>query len=192
MSQQRIPARTLVAVPYDQMVRNLFKPMGSDAATRLHAAIGISGESSELLLASSIENIVEELGDLEFYIEAYYQSIGGRRTALGDELALLAGDPSGNQVLGTVTIAISASAGSLIDLTKKSWVYNKPFDDESERAVRYELIRLEVMMSQLRDMVGVRKVDVLRANQGKLGKRYPDGVYADRDAQVRADKPGGE
>ncbi|UYA98735.1 putative nucleotide pyrophosphohydrolase [Xanthomonas phage vB_Xar_IVIA-DoCa5] len=189
---KRIPARTLVVVPYPQMIRNLFKPMGSDAATRVHAAVGIAGEAAELIIASSIENIVEELGDIEFYVEAYYQALGGRRTALADELSLQTGDPSGNQVLGTVTIAIAATAGALLDLTKKSWVYEKPFDANAERAVRYELLRLEVMMGQLREMIGVRQVDVLGANQGKLGKRYPDGVYTDKAAQERIDKPEGE
>ncbi len=189
---ERIPARTLVLVRYDQMVRNLFKPMPTESATRLHAAVGIAGEAAELILANSIENIVEELGDIEFYVEAYFQSIGGRRSALADQMALEAGDPSGRQVLGTVTIAISATAGALLDLTKKGWVYEKPFDENTERAIRYELLRLEVMMSQLRDMVGVRQADVLGANQGKLGKRYPEGVYTDKAAQVRADKPEGE
>lgn len=60
--EQRIPATVLKTVPYDQMVRNLFKDMGSKEASFLHAAIGISGETAELLVANSIENIVEELG----------------------------------------------------------------------------------------------------------------------------------
>lgn len=189
---KRIPARTLVVVPYDQMIRNLFKTMDSPATTRIHAAVGISGEAAELIIASSIENIVEELGDIEFYVEAYYQAIGGRRSKLADELALEVNDPCGHQVLGTVTIAISSTAGRLLDLTKKSWVYEKPFDDNAERAIRYELLRLEVMMGQVREMIGVRQVDVLGANQGKLGKRYPDGVYTDKAAQERVDKPEGE
>lgn len=50
----QIPTKTLVLVPYDQMVRNLFKPMGTQAATVLHAAVGIAGEVAELLVAGSI------------------------------------------------------------------------------------------------------------------------------------------
>lgn len=191
MTEQRIPATVLRTVPYDQMVANLFKLMGSREASLLHAAIGISGETAELLVADSIENIVEELGDMEFYIEAGYQVLGGRRSALAGEL-LLAGDPAQHQVLGTVTIAMSSTAGRLLDLVKKGWVYNKPLDDNAERAIRYELMRLERMMEQLLDMVGVRRPDVLRTNQTKLGKRYPQGVYTDQAAQVRADKPLGE
>lgn len=192
MTEQRIPATVLRTVPYDQMVTNLFKHMGSREASLLHAAIGISGETAELLVADSIENIVEELGDMEFYIEAGYQVLGGRRSALADELVLDASDPAQHQVLGTVTIAMSTTAGRLLDLAKKGWVYNKPLDDNAERAIRYELMRLECMMEQLLDMVGVRRPDVLRTNQTKLGKRYPQGVYTDQAAQVRADKADGE
>lgn len=192
MTEQRIPATVLRTVPYDQMVTNLFKPMGSREASLLHAAIGISGETAELLVADSIENIVEELGDMEFYIEAGYQMLGGRRSALADELVLEASDPAQHQVLGTVTIAMSTTAGRLLDLAKKGWVYNKPLDDNAERAIRYELMRLECMMEQLLDMVGVLRTTVLRTNQTKLGKRYPQGVYTDHAAQVRADKADGE
>ena len=189
MTEQRVPATVLRTVPYDQMVANLFKHMGSREASLLHAAIGISGEAVELSVADSIENIVEELGDMEFYIEAGYQVLGGRRSALADELVLEASDPAQRQVLGSVTIAMSAAAGRLLDLAKKGWVYNKPLDDNAERAVRYELMRLECMMEQLLDMVGVRRPDVLRTNQTKLGKRYPYGVYTiDPAAQVRADQ----
>lgn len=175
--------RTLVAVPYGQMVRNLFKPMGSLAATALHAAVGIAGEAAELASARTIEEVVEELGDIEFYVEAYYQTVGGRDD--GVEVVVERPDPCYDGTLGTAAHAVAVLAGGLLDLTKKAWVYEKPLDLQ---AVRYQLMRLEIMMETLRELVSVRRADVLGANQAKLGKRYPDGVYADRDAQQRADK----
>lgn len=52
----------------------------------LHMAIGVSGESGELLDATKRwaiyqkpldrENVIEELGDLEFYLEGARQSLG--------------------------------------------------------------------------------------------------------------------
>ena len=39
MTEQRIPATVLRTVPYDQMVTNLFKHMGSREASLLHAAV---------------------------------------------------------------------------------------------------------------------------------------------------------
>lgn len=54
----------------------------------LHAAIGISGEAGELLdavkkhifyeQALDVNNVIEELGDLKYYIEAMVQNLGKR------------------------------------------------------------------------------------------------------------------
>lgn len=181
---QQIPTRTLVLVPYDQMVRNLFKPMDTQAATVLHAAVGIAGEVAELLVANSIENLVEEMGDIEFYIEAAFQATGGRNF---EEIVVEGHDMAHHQVFSTVGIAMSVSAGRLLDFVKKAWVYNQ---DLNLRAVRYELLRLQLMLGAMRELLSVQLVDVLGANQAKLGKRYPEGVYTDRDAQQRADKQG--
>jgi len=79
-----------------QMVETLFKPGKEilDTLTPLrcevlHAAVGVSGESGELLDAIKKwifynktvdrENVVEELGDLEFYMEAIRSKMGINR-----------------------------------------------------------------------------------------------------------------
>ena len=71
---------------YEQMVDDLAKPgqaivdgMNAKAAHILHMSIGIAGEAGELLDAIKkhviygkdldLENVIEELGDLEFYME---------------------------------------------------------------------------------------------------------------------------
>ena len=70
-----------------QMVNALFKrnDFNEKAMPAMHAAIGISGEAGELL--DSIKktwaynrpidhnNVIEELGDLEFYMEALRQEL---------------------------------------------------------------------------------------------------------------------
>ena len=78
---------------HSDMVAVLVKPGEEIVATftpgmahRLHMAVGISGESGELLDAIKKhvfyckpldrENVVEELGDLEFYMEGLRQSLG--------------------------------------------------------------------------------------------------------------------
>ena len=75
------------------MVAVLAKPgdairaeLNSHQAHLLHTAIGISGESGELLDAIKIHciyqklldraNVIEELGDLEFYMEGLRQGLG--------------------------------------------------------------------------------------------------------------------
>jgi NTP pyrophosphatase (non-canonical NTP hydrolase) len=80
-------------INYSDMVKDLAKP-GADIVTSLtpemahvlHMAIGISGEAGELLDAvkkAAIyckpidrENVIEELGDLEFYMEGLRQGFG--------------------------------------------------------------------------------------------------------------------
>lgn len=81
---------------YDAMVMQLAKP-GVDIASQitplqahqLHMAVGVAGESGELLDAIKkhvvyrkpldIQNVIEELGDLEFYMSGLRQSIGVTR-----------------------------------------------------------------------------------------------------------------
>lgn len=76
----------IVATPYAEMVAQLAKP-GADVlsgltpmgANLIHMAMGIAGEAGELLDAIKkatvygkpldLGNVIEELGDLEFYLE---------------------------------------------------------------------------------------------------------------------------
>lgn len=77
---------------YAKMVEALVKPgeailseMNPQQAHLLHMAVGISGEAGELLDAIKkhvvyqkpldMENVIEELGDLEFYMEGLRQSL---------------------------------------------------------------------------------------------------------------------
>lgn len=78
---------------HSELVRALVKP-GSDILrevsaedlNRVHSVLGISGEAGELLDAVKkaviyrkpldMENVIEELGDLEFYMEQLRQSLG--------------------------------------------------------------------------------------------------------------------
>jgi NTP pyrophosphatase (non-canonical NTP hydrolase) len=80
-------------IKHDEMVRALAKSGGAivaemtaDDAHLMHMAIGVSGESGELLDAVKkrviyrkqidLENVREELGDLEFYMEGLRQGLG--------------------------------------------------------------------------------------------------------------------
>jgi len=78
---------------HSEMVKALAKPgeqivatLTAEDAHFLHMAVGISGEAGELLDAVKKaviyrklvdrENVVEELGDLEFYMEGLRQGLG--------------------------------------------------------------------------------------------------------------------
>ena len=80
-------------IDFTDMVKTLAKPgdviasnMTADEAHAIHMGIGISGEAGELLDAlkkhviykqpTNRVNVVEELGDLEFYMEGLRQGLG--------------------------------------------------------------------------------------------------------------------
>ena len=71
---------------YDQFVEKLFNKLEKPKEALLHAVVGVSGESGELLDAVKkhwaynkpldFENLVEELGDLRFYYQAILNMFG--------------------------------------------------------------------------------------------------------------------
>lgn len=80
-------------ISHEHMVRVLAKPgaeiiesLTPEKAHCLHMAVGVSGESGELLDAIKksviynkdldLENVKEELGDIEFYLEGLRQGLG--------------------------------------------------------------------------------------------------------------------
>lgn len=84
---------------YGAMVYSLAKPgaaivesLTAHKANLLHMSVGVAGEAGELLDAVKkhvmynkpldVENVIEELGDLEFYMEGVRQSIGVSREAV--------------------------------------------------------------------------------------------------------------
>lgn len=80
---------------YSDFVAALMKDMGTPTLNILHAAVGISGEAGELLDAVKKhwayckpldkENVIEELGDLEFYMQALRNEIGVPRSYIIDQ-----------------------------------------------------------------------------------------------------------
>ena len=74
------------------MVTDLLKQMGSVKQDLMHCAVGISGESGELLDAIKkhwaydteldMENVIEELGDVEFYLAGMRQLLGISRDSI--------------------------------------------------------------------------------------------------------------
>ena len=72
-------------IRYDQFVRQLFKA-DTEPMMALHAALGVCGEAGELADAIkkqyiygkqvNISNIIEELGDLKFFIQAVMNHYG--------------------------------------------------------------------------------------------------------------------
>ncbi len=82
-------------------------------------------------------------------------------------------------------LGISGEAGELLDAVKKHIIYEKPLDTEN---MLEELGDLEFYLEQLRQVLGVSRVDTLRHNLKKLAKRYPNYQYSNAKAEARVDK----
>lgn len=175
-------------IPYPQFVATLVKPgaailatLDADKVNLWHAATGISGEGTELLAATQagddFENMVEELGDLEFYM----QQLRGSLPGLLVELAPV--DYDGG--LAAAGVAAAVEAGNVLDLVKKAAIYNKPLDLV---LLGRTLGLLEAALQAVRFEIGVTREDTIEANQRKLAVRYEGLVYSDAAAQARADK----
>jgi len=171
--------------PFEQMIHRLFKQMDTPVATLLHASIGMSGEAAELLNADSGKNIIEECGDLEFYIEAAKQHF------TADYDGAMAETTDARVVdmrLSNIVPNIVTASGDFQDIVKKAWVYGKPLD----RAVLTRMLMvLEINLRALYDILGTTTKEVQHENQVKLigpGGRFESGFYSDAAAIARADK----
>lgn len=87
--------------------------------------------------------------------------------------------------LNHMVIGISGEAGELGDAIKKFSMYNKTLDLEN---VIEELGDLEFFLEGVRNKLGITRGQTLEHNMNKLGKRYKDFKYSDKQAHDRADK----
>lgn len=185
------PPQTREYPPYPVMIRNLFKTMPEvPYASALHAAVGIAGESAEWIGADNFTNILEEAGDMEFYVEALKQNVasdidGAVKKGIVDIRAT-------NLTIGTVFVNVVTLGGDILDQVKKSWVYGKPLN--SAELTRLVLI-LELNLEAIYKLFDVSRAQVQLRNQVKLigpGGRFESGFYSDSAAIKRADKQPGE
>lgn len=177
-------------ITYADMVAHLAKP-GADILNTLtpekchliHMAVGISGEVAELYQAMNElrkvageaptqlkENILEELGDVEFYFEGLCAAVGATRVPASDVADFLHG------------LVIS---GEILDLVKKHVIYNQHLRLSD---LGYAIAQFESFMLSAYVATQITRQEALDANYAKLmTKRYPNG-YTDAAAEARADK----
>ena len=181
---------------YRNMVRNLAKP-GEDILDSLtpqkvelwHHATGISTEVGEILENTegrrSLDNYVEELGDLYFY------AVGLANIAALPDLPQLTIYPTSSESsISTLSTELVIAASDILDQVKKCVVYNQDFDTP---AGSIRLTRLLGLLYTLATKLDLDMNDIVNANRMKLADsdtaRYADG-YSDEAATVRADKAG--
>jgi hypothetical protein len=182
--------QSIIARPtFEQMVKDLFKVMEGPGAAMLHAAIGIAGETGELRQATTRKNQLEELSDIEFYLEAAWQQVDMTRETAKSEY--------GMYIIGVGVDAGSAldyihiEACEILDHAKKVWVYGSGNRDEH---IIPHLVALESHLADYYELIGTSREQILQINQDKLlgnekiAGRYATGKYSDEQALARADK----
>lgn len=80
---------------------------------------------------------------------------------------------------------IPGEAGELADAVKKHIIYEKELDREN---VIEELGDIEFYLEGLRQRLGIKRSETIRANFKKLGKRYSEKKYSNAAAHSRRDK----
>jgi NTP pyrophosphatase (non-canonical NTP hydrolase) len=134
-----------------------------------------------LKLVSSGINVIDPqyINFVESLFKCFYKPVYSDHAIVsGEELDF-------NATLMHATIGVAGEAGELLDATKKAWVYNKPLDRDN---MVEELGDMFFYFVKTMQMLGVSLNDVIKKNQDKLAKRYPQGVYSDQHAQARLDK----
>ena len=191
---------------HQQMVSALVKP-GADILASLtpekcnilHMNWGLVGEHMELtqgFIALQIaltnpenepnyDNVIEELGDMHFYLEALAQ-------AFDCELSLL--DSLFPEVQESGPTELLNAVENVSDTLKKHIMYNKPLLDEQNQELHLCFAVIYASLNNLASSLDVTQDEILEANMQKLLKgdiaRYKDGSYSDQQAQDRNDKAG--
>ena len=185
------------SIDYGQMVKDLAKDgqeilnsLTPEKAHLLHMAVGMSGEAGELLDGMrltpesthlDVVNIVEELGDLEFYLEGLRQAVG---------IAPASNEPT-QKYKGSMDFAtnIVCEVSNVLDIVKKNVIYCKELDMVKMVAT---LTQLETELEYFRQSVRISREETLEANIQKLSVRYASGQYSNKEAHDRADKEEGQ
>lgn len=172
---------------YPQMVARLFKVMPTFEASCIHAAVGITGEVAELTLAAlkgDEANILEELGDLRFYVQQLFHMFGWSIDSF-----LMVKQPESEMPAEVHPMdRLVYFAGEVQDLLKKTWVYGKELD---MLALYDATLLMLIAYGQFLQVYELTDIEVMDANAHKLvtgpKARYPLG-YTDAAAIARADK----
>lgn len=163
----------------------------------LHMAIGISGEVAELQEALDsfpidVGNVVEELGDAEFYLEGARQGYGVTRDyTIADNVAGHPPKPDRDyrrHMLNRLVI----HAGDFLDNAKRYTIYNKDLD--MQRTI-FLFNQIEFHLEGFRKSFDIPREETLVHNLNKLLKgdkaRYKQGTYTNEQAINRQDKEDG-
>lgn len=188
---------TQTNISHPELVSALVKPGATIAAEMTpqeadlwHAATGAMGEAVEILEAHmdaltfsrpvDAENVLEELGDMEFYLEQLRQNLSIDR---GDTLEMAGAVPPMGAFPESCTLVVVV--GRMFDAVKKVVIYKKPADLPT---LHLYVSTIEMVMHNLRQCYDFTREQTLEGNIAKLSVRYSGLQYSNEAAQERADK----
>lgn len=186
-----------------QLAKNgedIIKELTPCSAHILHMAVGIAGEAGEILEQihnkTSIgevdeKNLIEELGDLEFYMEGFRQEMGFSRdqtmSVYNSDDFKHHGESINEAHLAAADLAMCTL--KLLDEAKKFSVYVKP---ANARNMLDDLIEIEICLEHVRQHFDILHSECIEHNIHKLyggeNARYKEGKFSNEQAQNRADK----
>lgn len=175
------------AITHPELVAKLSKTgeqilaaLTPEAAHNWHMVTGLSGEIGELIEAwerRDRENLIEEVGDIEFYLEGLRQGA----CLVREEVQPAICATSGYQFA-----ELTRAGAAALDAVKKQAIYNQPLD--VSKLARH-LVRIDALLEGIRaKLIKCTRDECLQANIAKLSKRYNGLCYSDKAAQRRADK----
>ncbi len=182
---------------FEDMVKRLAKAgqaildsLTANGCHVIHMTLGLCGELKEIrtaILSGDRNNLVEELGDYEFYLQGICQSIDAAQTfQIDDEL-----EP--HLTLDKFFDDLVNSTGIMTDTVKRIHVMNKPgWGDEK---VYEAVIRVRETLDRFyrANSWDITLEEVIEGNRVKLetgAKPRYQGTYSDDAANARADKDG--
>jgi len=161
----------------------------------LHLTLALAGEIAELAIplrgwdhyAVPLDNsnILEEFGDIEFFLEGIRQELGlNYEDSLkrADQVEI---DTLNNYSLSHDVESLFIATGRLIDAIKRWAIYRKYLDINE---VMISLGNMEVYLESIRRMFSIKRVQTQNNNIEKLSKRYKELSYSDESANERVDK----
>lgn len=171
---------------YSDMVEALLARSDNEADLLMHAAIGVAGEICELIDSPTYQNKQEELGDVEFYLEAFElwkrRYVNNVQVVVYQEL-----DESKLSHVSTSELQwrLFLQSMTLIDLAKKVWAYKQA----PKTAIVYETLEtVRAFLDELYRRFNVSVQNVKEQNMHKLARRYPTGAFTTIHSDVRLDK----
>ncbi len=133
----------------------------------LHAAMGLCTEVGELFELESEQHLIEEMGDIFWYLALAHDALGLDFNATVIEQDLSDWEPRGETPLDSFTIYST----DLLDMVKKQVFYGRPIDIQKAEMT---LFSLKVAMTVGLENEGFSVADILDANVAKLSKRYAE------------------